>query len=62
MNVEHTELKWEGHAQSATSTWYSAEPGAASSFESDVGALLADRESEADAEEAKRPKRASRKG
>jgi hypothetical protein len=62
MNVEHTELKWEGHAQSATATWYSAAPEpSGDAFRNSVSALLAVPKSEADAEEAKRPKRTSRK-
>jgi hypothetical protein len=63
MNVEHTELKREGHAQSATATWYGAGPEpTGDAFGNSVSALLAVPKSEADAAEAKRPKRASRKG
>jgi hypothetical protein len=42
MNVEHTELKREGHAQSARATWYAAGPEpTGDAFGNSVSALLA---------------------
>jgi hypothetical protein len=42
MNVEHTELKREGRAQSATATWYAAGPEpTGDAFGNSVSALLA---------------------